>query len=144
MADGRDWREGAGFKALRPDERRRSREADVRKRLRAGFGEEDERTGAEDVRAVMATPEGRRFMMMVVGRARVFGSVYDQCRQRDDLVYQTGRREFGCELYALVNRCAPGEMRRAFEERDALVAARNRRIEEELERIGKETENEDR
>jgi len=120
---------------MRPDETLRRSVAAAEKALRAEFGEEDRVQCEADVRAVLATPCGRRFMMMVFGRARVFGSIFGECREHDDLVYQTGRREFGCEIYALVNRASPGQMRLAFEERDRLVAERNRRIADSVKRI---------
>lgn len=120
---------------LRADEVVRRRVEAAKKALDAEFVAEDARRGEEDVRTVLSTPEGRRFVMMIVGRSHVFGSVFAGCRGRDDLVYQTGRREFGCEIYALVNRCAPGLMRQAFDERDAVMSERTRRKTDAVKRV---------
>lgn len=120
---------------IRADEALRRRCAEAEKELRAQFGDDDAIQGEADCREILATPAGRRFVMMLLARTRVFGSVFAECRGRDDLVYQTGRREFGCEVYALVNRCAPDRMREAFDERNAVMAERRRRIADAVKRI---------
>ncbi len=104
-----------GWAGRRADEARRRRAGGAREALEAEFRAEDGRQAEEDVRAVLATPEGRRLMMLVADRARVFGSFARDCRGYQDLVYLSGRRDFGCELYELANRSAPGWTRQAFD-----------------------------
>jgi len=90
-------------------------------------GKDDAEQLDNDLREVMSTGAGRRLLMAVLGKARVFGSIYAEANNPTDLAYLTGRRELGCELYAAVNRVVPEVVTLAIKERNDVMKERHER-----------------
>lgn len=58
----------------------------------------------DDVRKVMATPEGRRVVWRWLAAARVFGRCYTGS---SETFYREGRREYGLQLFSEVLEACP-------------------------------------
>lgn len=80
----------------------------------------DEIQLAEDVRAVMATPAGRRLFMGMLTKSGIYTK-----SQPGRLEYDAGRRDAGLEALHIVNRFARVEAGLATDERDKMMADRN-------------------
>lgn len=59
---------------------------------------------ANDLRAVMGSPAGRRFMWELLSRAGIYRSVWDNSAR---IHYNAGRQDFGHELVALITEHDP-------------------------------------
>jgi hypothetical protein len=93
------------------------------------FGREDADQESADYKELMKIPAFRRVLMGIISRARVFGSVYPESNNANELAYLTGRREYGCEIYALANKADPTGVVEAMTERSKILKFRNQRIE---------------
>lgn len=77
---------------------------------------------AEDIRAVMATPAGRRlFHSMTLHQ----GGIYRHSHPEDDRAYCDGRRDAMIELMAAVNAIVPEMVLLAIKEHNDVITARN-------------------
>lgn len=83
------------------------------------FHEDDKRQMREDARAVLATPEGRRLLMAIIG----LGGIYAPLGREGDR-YDSGRRDAAAELLAFCNSAARELVARASQERTELSMKR--------------------
>ena len=71
----------------------------------------------DDVRKVMAMPEGRRVVWRWLAAARVFGRCYTG--SSEETFYREGRREYGLQLFDEVLEACPDLYIQAIQERAA-------------------------
>lgn len=82
---------------------------------------EDARQLANDINAVLATPQGRRLFIAMIFQ----GGVYTHTRRGDDHTYLAGRRDACLELMSVANEFAAAQVLIARKERHDLISARN-------------------
>lgn len=82
---------------------------------------EDARQLANDINAVLATPQGRRLFIAMIFQ----GGVYTHTRRGDDHTYLAGRRDACLELMSVANDFAAAQVLIARKERHDLISARN-------------------
>lgn len=99
----------------------RKRQAELASRFERLDNAQEDR----DIAEVLSTAAGRRMLTSIIGRGRVFGSVYNQT-QNDPikLAYETGRREFAAEIYRKANIHAPEMVWKAIQERNETSRSR--------------------
>jgi len=103
---------------------RQTRQTEVQ-RLTAKHAAEDAIATRDDIKAVMATPAGRRlFMRLLTG-----GGIYRRTQADDDHRYADGRRDAALDVMAAVNASAQPEAMQALQESNAVAERRRREIE---------------
>lgn len=90
------------------------------------FQDADERQMREDVRKIMASPEGRRVFMA----ACYHGGIFRYSTRDDNHAYMAGKRDAALELFKTVKAFCPVEATNAQIERDRLVVERDRELNE--------------
>lgn len=85
------------------------------------FKAQDRRQEADDLRAILATPQGRRWFLRLIGQAGVYGHT----ERGDDFTYRAGRRDIGIEILHDANDVAADMVLLARTERHQLIANRN-------------------
>lgn len=96
--------------------------------LQARYREDDKRQLREDVQRVLATPEGRRVLIAVIGLGNVYAPVGPCGGSALDLAYETGLRDGAAKLLSYCNSAARDAVQKAAEERTALQLKREQAI----------------
>jgi hypothetical protein len=92
------------------------------------FAEDDKRQLRDDVQRVLATPEGRRVLIAIIGLGDVYAPVGPCNGSPVDLAYQTGRRDAAAKLLAFCNSADRHNVQLAAQERTALQMKRDQSI----------------
>lgn len=92
------------------------------------FAEDDKRQLRDDIQRVLATPEGRRILIALIGLGDVYAPVGPCGGNGIDLAYQTGRRDAAARLLALCNSADRTNVQLAAQERTTLQLKRDQTI----------------
>ena len=98
--------------------------------LKTAWRLEDEATRRSDVRAILATPGGRRFLMHLITVSGVYQPFTDLSPH--DLARNAGRRDLGLAIISIANHADSAAVLTATRERNALLSSRNTIMEQAL------------
>lgn len=109
-----------------PEDRALVRNAADRKQvgIAAKREKDDRELELADVRAVLSTVEGRRFLWRVMAHCRVFGSVFDP--QATQIAFNAGRQDVGHYLMSEVTTADEQRLLEMMNESQARERSRNR------------------
>ena len=93
----------------------------AQERLDQHFRDQDRQQAEKDLRDILSTPQGRRWLMLLIMQTGVYG----HSKKGDDVVYLAARRDVGIEILYDANDAAADLVLLARQERHALISQRN-------------------
>lgn len=96
--------------------------------LHRQFAEDDAKQNQADLKALLKMPEFRRFLIGVLKRARVFGSVSFDTVETNAVMKAIGFRECGVDIYMAANVADGAMVLKAIEERNEIERDRKAHI----------------
>jgi hypothetical protein len=94
--------------------------------LKNKWRREDEDQRRSDLRYILSTPSGRRFVMHLI----TISGTYSMFRNLNphDMAVASGRRDMGLDIISQANHADSEAVLRATSERNTLIAERNKQI----------------
>ncbi len=94
--------------------------------LKNKWRREDEDQRRSDLRYILSTPSGRRFVMHLITISGVYSMF--RCLNPHDMAVASGRRDMGLDIISQANHADSEAVLRATAERNDLIALRNTQI----------------
>lgn len=93
----------------------------AQERLDQHFRDQDRRQAERDLRDILSTPQGRRWLILLIMQTGVYG----HSKKGDDVAYLAARRDVDIEVLHDANDVAADLVLLARQERHALISQRN-------------------